>query len=54
MLFAQADSAEPIRVTPAMGLVVGVSSAMVLIIALFAEPFIRLATESVQMMAATF
>lgn len=54
MLFAQADGAEPIQVTPAMGLVVGVSSAMVLIIALFAEPFIRLATESVQMMAAAF
>jgi len=54
MLFAQADGAESIQVTPAMGLVVGVSSAMVLIIALFAEPFIRLATESVQMMAATF
>jgi hypothetical protein len=27
---------------------------MVLIIALFAEPFIRLASESVQMMAAAF
>jgi NADH:ubiquinone oxidoreductase subunit 2 (subunit N) len=54
MLFGQADGAETIRVTPSMGVVVGVSSAMVLIIALFAEPFIRLATESVQMMAATF
>ena len=54
MLFDQADSTESIQVTPAMGLVVGVSSAMVLIIALFAEPFIRLATESVQMMAAAF
>jgi proton-translocating NADH-quinone oxidoreductase chain N len=54
MLFGRADGAEPIRVTPSTGLAVGVSVAMVLIIALFAEPFIRLATESAHMLAASF
>ena len=54
MLFGQADGAEPIRVTPSMGLAVGVSLAMVLAIALYAEPFIRLATESAQLLAASF
>jgi NADH-quinone oxidoreductase subunit N len=54
MLFSQADSAEPIRVTPSTGLVVGFSLAMVLAIALYAEPFIRLATESAHMLAAGF
>jgi NADH-quinone oxidoreductase subunit N len=54
MLFIQAEDAESIRVTTPMGLVVGVSAVMVLVIALYAEPFIRLATESVQMLAAKF
>jgi proton-translocating NADH-quinone oxidoreductase chain N len=54
MLFERADGAEPIRVTPSMGLVVGVSLAMVLAIAIYAEPFIRLATESAQLLAAGF
>lgn len=54
MLFSQTEDAESIRVTTPMGLVVGVSVVMVLGIALYAEPFIRLATESVQMLAARF
>ncbi len=54
MLFGQADGAEPIRVSPSMGLVVGFSVVMVLAIALFAEPFIRLATVSAQVYAAIF
>jgi hypothetical protein len=33
---------------------VGVNAVMVIAIALYAEPFIRLATESVQMLAARF
>jgi NADH:ubiquinone oxidoreductase subunit 2 (subunit N) len=52
MLFERADDAEPIRVTPSMRLVVGFSLAMVLAIAIYAEPFIRLATESAQLLLA--
>lgn len=54
MLFGQADGAEPIRVSTSMGMVVGFSVVMVLAIAIFAEPFIRLATESAQVYAAIF
>jgi proton-translocating NADH-quinone oxidoreductase chain N len=54
MFFGEASDAEPIPVTPSLGLVVGVNAVMVLVIALYAEPFIRLATESVQMLATTF
>jgi len=54
MLFDRADDAEPIRVSTSMGLVVGFSVVMVLAIALFAEPFIRLATESAQIYALSF
>jgi hypothetical protein len=52
MLFERADDAEPIQVTPSMRLVVGFSLAMVLAIAIYAEPFIRLATESAQLLLA--
>ena len=54
MFFQPADGAESIRVPASMGLVVGISAAVVLIIALYAEPFIRLATESSQFLAASF
>ncbi len=54
MFFQPAEGAESIRVPASMGLVVGISVAMVLIIALYAEPFIRLATESSQFLAASF
>ncbi len=54
MFFGQAGDAESIPVTPSLKLVVGVNAVMVLAIALYAEPFIRLATESVQMLAAKF
>jgi len=53
MFFGEAE-AVPIPVTPSLRLVVGVNAVMVLAIALYAEPFIRLATESVQMLAAAF
>ncbi len=54
MLFGQTDVAEPIRVSTSMALVVGFSVVMVLAIAIFAEPFIRLATESAQVYALSF
>jgi proton-translocating NADH-quinone oxidoreductase chain N len=54
MLFGPAEDAEPIPVTRSVGLVVSFSAVMVLVIALYAEPFINLATESVQMFAVRF
>ena len=54
MFFGEAGDAEPIKLTPSLGFVVGINVVMVLAIALYAEPFIRLATESVQMLAAKF
>jgi proton-translocating NADH-quinone oxidoreductase chain N len=54
MFFSEAEDASPIAVTLPVGLVLSVNVVMVLAIALYAEPFIRLATESVQMLAARF
>jgi NADH:ubiquinone oxidoreductase subunit 2 (subunit N) len=54
MFFGEAGEAQPITVTPALRAVVAVNAVMVLVIALYAEPFIRLATQSVQMLAARF
>jgi proton-translocating NADH-quinone oxidoreductase chain N len=54
MFFGEAGDTEPIKLTPSLGFVVGINVVMVLAIALYAEPFIRLATESVQMLAAKF
>ena len=54
MFFGEAGDTEPIKLTPSLGFVVGINVVMVLGIALYAEPFIRLATESVQMLAAKF
>lgn len=52
MFFGEAGDAEPIPLTPSLGAVVAVNVVVVLGIALYAEPFIRLATESVHMLAA--
>jgi len=54
MFFGQAGDAEPIKVASSLKAVVAINAVMVLVIALYAEPFIRLATESVQMLAAKF
>jgi NADH-quinone oxidoreductase subunit N len=54
MFFGEMGDPEPIPVAPSLKLVVGVNVGMVLVIALYAEPFIRLATESVQMLATKF
>lgn len=54
MFFGKAEDEEPIAAAPIMRLVVGINAVMVLAIALYAEPFIRLATDSVQMLAASF
>jgi proton-translocating NADH-quinone oxidoreductase chain N len=54
MFFGEAEGAEPIRATAPLRLVVSINVIMVLAIALYAEPFIRLATESVQVLATQF
>ena len=54
MFFGEAGEASPIRATPSLRLVVGVTAVVTLVIALYAEPFIRLANESVQILAAQF
>jgi len=54
MLFG--DAGDTTRFDEGLGLRVaaGVSAAVVLMMVLYAEPFIRLATDSVNMLAATF
>jgi NADH:ubiquinone oxidoreductase subunit 2 (subunit N) len=54
MFFGEAGDAPPIEEGPALRVVVGVAAAVVLMIALYAEPFIQLATQSVNLLAATF
>jgi proton-translocating NADH-quinone oxidoreductase chain N len=54
MFFGEVGDAEPIAAAPSLRLVVAVNVVMVLAIALYAEPFIRLATDSMQMLAASF
>ena len=54
MFFGEAGEDEPIRPTTSLKLVVAASALMVLVIALYAEPFIRLATQSTQVLAAQF
>jgi NADH:ubiquinone oxidoreductase subunit 2 (subunit N) len=54
MFFGEAGDAGSISVTSPLKAVVAVNVLVVLGIALYAEPFIRLATESVQMLAAKF
>jgi proton-translocating NADH-quinone oxidoreductase chain N len=54
MFFGEAGDAAPLAVTPLMKLMVGVNAVVVLAIALYAEPFIRLANRSVQILAASF
>jgi NADH-quinone oxidoreductase subunit N len=54
MFFGAAGDAEPFSVGSPLKAVVAVNVVMVLGIALYAEPFIRLATRSVQMLAAKF
>jgi NADH-quinone oxidoreductase subunit N len=54
MFFGEVVEASSIQPTPSLRLVVGVNVVMVLAIALYAEPFIRLATQSVQILAAHF
>jgi NADH-quinone oxidoreductase subunit N len=54
MLFGEAGEAQPVQTGPALHAVVAINAIMVLVIALYAEPFIELATQSVQMLAAKF
>jgi NADH:ubiquinone oxidoreductase subunit 2 (subunit N) len=54
MFFGEAGDEAPLAVTPVMKLMVGVNALVVLAIALYAEPFIRLANQSVQILAASF
>ena len=54
MFFCEAGDAPPIHEGPALRVAVGVAAAVVLMMAVYAEPFIRLATDSVTLMAATF
>jgi NADH-quinone oxidoreductase subunit N len=54
MFFGETGDAGPISITSPLKAVVAVNVLVVLGIALYAEPFIRLATESVQMLAAKF
>jgi proton-translocating NADH-quinone oxidoreductase chain N len=54
MFFGKADDEQVLSVGVPLKLVVGVNALMVLLIALYAEPFIRLANASVQMLGATF
>lgn len=54
MFFGQSDQEETFAVALPLKFVVAVNAVMVLAIAIYAEPFIRLATESVQILAAKF
>jgi NADH-quinone oxidoreductase subunit N len=54
MLFGEAGEAQPVPTGLGLHTVVAVNAIMVLVIALYAEPFIQLATQSVQMLAAQF
>jgi NADH:ubiquinone oxidoreductase subunit 2 (subunit N) len=54
MLFGEAGEAQPVQTGLGLHTVVAVNAIMVLVIALYAEPFIQLATQSVQMLAARF
>jgi NADH-quinone oxidoreductase subunit N len=54
MFFGEVVEASSIQPASSLRLVVGVNVVMVLVIALFAEPFIHLATQSVQILAAHF
>jgi hypothetical protein len=54
MFFGEAGDETPLAVTPVMKLMVGANALVVLAIALYAEPFIRLANRSVQILAASF
>ena len=54
MFLRDGDEAIPLAVSPALRWVVGVSVVLVFAVALVAEPFIRLASDSVRMLAARF
>ena len=54
MFFGGTGDDAPLAVTPLMKLMVGVNALVVLAIALYAEPFIRLANQSVQILATSF
>ncbi len=52
--FVEAEDDTPIRVSPALNLVVTVTMIMTLLIALYGQPFINLANSSAQILAAAF
>jgi proton-translocating NADH-quinone oxidoreductase chain N len=54
MFFGQTDDAGAFEAAVPLRLVVAVNAVMVLVIALYAEPFIRLATDSVRLLAVVF
>jgi NADH-quinone oxidoreductase subunit N len=54
MFFGEAGEAQPVQTGLGLHAVVAVNAIMVLVIVLYAEPFIELATQSVQMLAAKF
>jgi len=54
MFFGEAPDAPPFDEGPGLRVAVGVAALMVLMIALYAEPFIRLASDSVSLLAASF
>ena len=54
MFFGEAVDASPFDEGPGLRVAVGVAAGMVLMMALYAEPFIRLASKSVSLLAASF
>ncbi len=54
MFFSEAADPLPFDEGPGLRVAVGVAAVMVLMMALYAEPFIRLASESVNLLAASF
>ncbi|MGC8877951.1 MAG: NADH-quinone oxidoreductase subunit N [Anaerolineae bacterium] len=54
MFFGEAVDVSPFDEGPGLRVAVGVAAVMVLMMALYAEPFIRLASESVSLLAASF
>jgi NADH-quinone oxidoreductase subunit N len=51
MFFVTTAGEEPVRVSPALGFAVAVTAVMTLLICLYPQPFINLATQSVQTLA---
>jgi NADH:ubiquinone oxidoreductase subunit 2 (subunit N) len=54
VFFVQGEDESPIRTSRTMNAVVAVTLAMTLLIALYAQPFIQLASDSAQILAAAF